>query len=311
MNNYKKISLVIPFYNEKKNICKTFKNIMAQTSKPEEIIFVNSYSTDNSALKLRLFIKNYNIDKKKIKLLILKKRLPSASKNLGVKNSKYDNICFADVGIHFNNFFISSIRNKISSRKFSYVQGKYFFKPKKFYDKLLLSQTYGIFTHGDCIPLSCFKKNIFYKYGFFENFRSGYDRVWLKNIKKKNLSFKSNYRSLADYLEFNSGKNLILIFKKIFFYSQTTIGLKKYNLDKIYILLLFIFIYLSLKKLFLVSVLIYVLFRGLIIPLKKNFQNIKTKKDLTIFIFGPFIGLVIDLSRLSGFIFGYLKKIIK
>ena len=78
MNNYKKISLVIPFYNEKKNICKTFKNIMAQTSKPEEIIFVNSYSTDNSALKLRLFIKNYNIDKKKIKLLILKKRLPSA-----------------------------------------------------------------------------------------------------------------------------------------------------------------------------------------------------------------------------------------
>ena len=311
MNNHKKISLVIPFYNEKKNICKTFKNIMAQTSKPEEIIFVNSDSNDNSALKLRLFIQNYNLNKKKIKLLMLKKGLPSASKNLGIKNAIYDNICFTDVGIYFNNFFISSVKNKILPRKFSYVQGKYFFKPKKFYDKLLLSQTYGIFTHGDCIPLSCFKKNIFNKYGFFENFRSGYDRVWLKNIKKKNLYFNNNYRSTVDYLEFNSGKNLASIFKKFFYYSQITVGLKKYNLDKIYIIFFFIFVYLVFKGLFLECIVMYLFYRGLILPLKKNFQDIKNKMDLTIFIFGPFIGLVIDLSRLSGFIFGYLKKIIK
>ena len=65
MINHKKISLVIPFYNEENHICKTFKNIMDQTTRPDEIIFVDSYSNDNSALKLRLFMQNYNLDKKK------------------------------------------------------------------------------------------------------------------------------------------------------------------------------------------------------------------------------------------------------
>jgi glycosyltransferase involved in cell wall biosynthesis len=311
MINHKKVSLVIPFYNEENNICKTFKNIMDQTTKPDEIIFVDSYSKDNSVLKLRLFIQNYNLDKKKIKLLTCKKRLPSSSKNLGIRNAEYNNVCFTDVGLSFNNFFISSVKNKISSKKFSYVQGKYFFKPKKFYDKLLLSQTYGIFTHGDCIPLSCFKKDIFNKYGFFENFRSGYDRVWLKNIKNKNLFYNNNFRSTADYLKYNSGNNLVSIFKKIFFYSQTTVGLKKYYLDKLYILFFLVFCCMTYIGLFLESIFIYLIYRGILIPSKKNYKNLKIKKDLSIFIFGPVIGLIIDLSRLLGFIFGYFKKIIK
>lgn len=311
MIDHKKISLVIPFYNEENNICKTFKNIMTQTTKPDEIIFVDSYSKDNSALKLRLFIQNYNLDKNKIKLLTCKKRLPSASKNLGIRNAKYINVCFTDVGISFNNFFIRSVKNKISSKKFSYVQGKYFFKPKKIYDKLILSQTYGIFSYGDCIPLSCFKKDIFNKYGFFENFRSGYDRVWLKNIKQKGLYYNNNYKSTVDYLDYNSGNSLLSIFKKFFFYSQTTVGLKKYNLDKLYILFFLIFTCMAYKGLFLESVIIYYIYRGIIIPLKKNYKNSKIKMDLSIFIFGPLFGLVNDLSRLLGFIYGYFKKIIK
>ena len=256
-------------------------------------------------------MQNYNLDKKKIKLLTCKKRLPSAQKNLGIRNAKYDNVCFTDVGLSFNNFFVSSVKNKISPRKFSYVQGKYFFKPKKFYDKLLLSQTYGIYSYGNCIPLSCFKKNIFNKYGFFENFRSGYDRVWLRNIKQKNLYYNSNYKSTADYLNYNSGKNLVSIFKKFFFYSQTTVGLKKYNLDKLYILFFLIFVYMSYKGFFLENIIIYYIYRGILIPLKKNYRNSKIKKNLLVFIFGPLFGLVNDLSRLLGFIYGYFKKIIR
>ena len=65
------------------------------------------------------------------------------------------------------------------------------------------------------------------------------------------------------------------------------------------------------KGLFLESIIIYYIYRGVLIPLKKNYKNSKINKDLSIFIFGPLFGLVNDLSRLLGFTYGYLKKIIK
>ena len=52
----KKVSLVIPFYNEKNKIYKTIKLIKSQTIEPDEIIFVNGFSNDNSELLLRLFL---------------------------------------------------------------------------------------------------------------------------------------------------------------------------------------------------------------------------------------------------------------
>ncbi len=79
----KKISLVIPFYNEKNKIYKTIKLIKSQTIEPDEIIFVNGFSNDNSELLLRLFLKNYKFKKSKIKILKNKKKTHQNLKTLG------------------------------------------------------------------------------------------------------------------------------------------------------------------------------------------------------------------------------------
>ena len=132
-------------------------------------------------------------------------------------------------------------------------------------------QTYGFRTYGDCIPSSCFHKSIFLKLGYFENYRSGYDKVWLRNLKnKKQYIFYENKMSSINYMNNISGKNLLSIFKKIFHYSFTSVGLKNYNLDKIYILLILLFLLVSFTVNLFLSFSFYLILRGIFIPIKKN-----------------------------------------
>ena len=71
--------------------------------------------------------------------------------------------------------------------------------------------------------------------------------------------------------------------------------------------LILIFIY----GFFLETMIVYFLFRGLYLPIKKNFQNTKKNFDFSLILFGPIFGAIIDASRLFGFLFGHVKKIIK
>lgn len=307
----RKVSLIVPFYNEKKKIINTLKILFQQLSMPDEIIFVNNSSTDNSDLKLRLFLTNLNLNiNKKIKIINNKKRLPSISKNLAVKIAKHDYVIFFDVGLFVNKFFIYNIKNKIRCNKKFYIQGKYFFTSDNYMDRCLLMQTYGLKNFGDCIPSSCFHKFIFSKIGYFENFRSGYDRIWLKKLKStKGINFSENFNSSVNYTKDISGNSFYLIFKKIFHYSFTSVGLKNYYLDKIYIFLIILFLCSILLDQFMVFLFIYFIFRSVVIPLKKNL-NLKFK-DLKIMdiLYLPVMGLTIDAARSIGFIFGYLRKL--
>ncbi len=307
----KKLSLIIPFFNENKKIVKTMKIILNQISKPDEIIFVNNSSDDNSELKLRLFINSINFKfKNKIKIIKNVKSFPSTAKNLGIKIAKYDYVVFFDVGLSINNYFIHNIRSKIRPDKNFYIQGKFFFVSENNIDKHYLMQTYGLNKFGDCIPSSCFHKSIFSKIGYFENFRSGYDKVWLKKLKnKKNLKCYENKMSAVNYMKNISGKNLYFIFKKIFNYSSSTVGLKNYNLDKIYIGLVFLSFMTIFTNNIILFFLIYLIFRTIIIPLKKNKGLLMQNFKLIDFLFLSLIGLTIDVARSSGFIFGYFKKL--
>ena len=118
--DFKKISLVIPFYNESKKIVKSTKNILKQIDRPDEIIFVNNNSNDNSELKLRLFLKNFNNINSKNKIKIIKnktKQYPSTAKNIGIKLASYKNVAFFDIGLSINNYFISNLKKKYHQMK--------------------------------------------------------------------------------------------------------------------------------------------------------------------------------------------------
>ena len=309
---FKKITLIIPFYNENKKITFSTKQILRQAVPPDEIIFLNDKSSDNSELKLRLYLKNYNNIKLKIRIISLKKRrYPSEVKNIGIKNSNYENVAFFDVGLSVNRYFIHNLKQLISPRSKQYIQGNFYFKSENYLDRSYLMQTYGLNKFGKCIPSSCFKKNFFKKFGYFENYRSGYDRVFLEKLESKEISFISNLKSPVNYVANISGTNLTKIFDKIFFYSFSTIGLKGYFLDKIYILIFIIFLIFLTFGFTVEIIFLYLFLRCFVMPIKKNLNLSFKKLKITDFIMTPVIGILIDVARVSGFLFGYLKKLIK
>lgn len=311
--NFKKISLVIPFYNESKKIVKSTRNILKQVDRPDEVIFVNNNSNDNSELKLRLFLKNFNNINNKNKIKIVKnkkKQYPSSAKNIGIKLASHKNVAFFDIGLSINNYFISNLKKKISPNEREYIQGCYFFKSKNSLDRAYLIQTYGMNRLGGCIPSSCFKKSLFNKIGYFQNFRSGYDRVFLNNLKLKKFPSKINFKSPVNYLDNISGSSLAKIFRKIFYYSYSTVGLKNYHIDKTYIFLFILFMMISSIGYMSQFLIIYLFFRCIFIPIKKNFKSKIKKLEINDFIMVPIIGILIDVARVFGFLSGYIKRLI-
>lgn len=87
----KKVSVIIPLYNEEKYIKECIESVVNQTYKNLEIIIVDDCSTDNS-LKVVKKIKD-----DRIKIIKLKENKGVANaRNVGVEKATGDYICFLD-----------------------------------------------------------------------------------------------------------------------------------------------------------------------------------------------------------------------
>ena len=87
------VSIIIPYYKDKKNIFYSVKSAINQNYKKIEVIIIDDENSDTSK-KTLLNIKKKN---KKIKVISTKKNLgASQARNLGVKHSSGKLIAFLD-----------------------------------------------------------------------------------------------------------------------------------------------------------------------------------------------------------------------
>ena len=103
----KKISVVIPNFNQGYFLESRIKHFLKQTYKPYEIIIIDDCSTDNS----NEIIKKIKLRYKKIKVLTNKKNLGvEKSFNKGIKHAKGDYLypCSVD-DLNNNKFFFSTV----------------------------------------------------------------------------------------------------------------------------------------------------------------------------------------------------------
>lgn len=116
----KKVSVIIPLYNEEKYITACVESVINQTYKNLEIIIVDDKSTDNS-LKIVKKIKD-----KRIKIISLKKNAGVANaRNKGVEAATGDYICFLDSDDFWD-------KTKIE-KQIKYIKGKAFIYSKYAY----------------------------------------------------------------------------------------------------------------------------------------------------------------------------------
>ena len=100
----KKVSIVIPFYNEEERLNKLFTSLTKfkrkRTTKLFEYIFVDDGSTDNTIKKISQFLNKIKKGRDKYKLLKSKKNFGKGhALKLGVKSAKYDWIFTMDADL--------------------------------------------------------------------------------------------------------------------------------------------------------------------------------------------------------------------
>ena len=238
-----KISLIIPVKDDFNDFIKTFKTILMQTLLPDEIIIIDSSTSDN--------IKKY-IETMDKKISIIYKRfnfaLPGKARNLGILNSKYDYIAFLDSKTIPNQNWLKDSTHKLKNEGFDVCFGKTKFRYKNFFQKLLRAASYGSILHITT-PGTILKKNIFSQNlnFFIENVKAGEDIEWRERLQKSNLKITSLQYEAIVYESLPS--NFFSAIKKYFTYSINTafVDVQK-NLKFKYLSILILLIILTMPK---------------------------------------------------------------
>jgi len=174
------ISVIIPSYNEEKNIKNCIKHILNSNydANKLEIICVDDGSTDNTINIIKDLIKKYS----NIKLIKGKHHGKSKALNLGVERAKHDYVLTVDADTLLDKNFIKEIIAPFSDKKVGATNGIALIdKPKRivehfqtveyYFNNLIRHSFSKVFNNGIWFfgAAACFKKDVLKKAGLFSS----------------------------------------------------------------------------------------------------------------------------------------------
>lgn len=217
--------MVIPTYNSEKTIIRTLWSVKKQIFKNFEVIIVDDGSQDNTIFLVNKFIKKNYLDIKIYQQSNSKG--PAAPRNIGIKKSKSNRICFLDSDDYwFSNKLIDAYHflkdnnecDVLTSNEIMIYQNK---KKKLFYGPVSKNFYLDLLTKGNKLSTSStivkksflINKNIFFNE--HKNFSSveDYD-LWLQIAKKSGkFKFLNKFHGLYILNQNSISKNRILHFQ--------------------------------------------------------------------------------------------------
>ena len=313
------ISIIIPFINNNgaTEINFLLEKMIENKNFPSEVLIILSHDK-------KLKLTNYNKKKASEKKIIIrkyfkKKMYPGEARNLGIKKSTNDIIGFLDTSTIPSNLWLKTGIQKLKN-DIVISWGQTFYCAEKYKAKIIRASTVGSIIHKT-VPGTILKKKIINNCGIFiENIRAGEDGDWIRRINLHEIKNKINNQYLY-YTKLNELSFFDVIKKWFEYYSHS----KKFNhvlLQKnIYFLALSIFFILVsynwngilagwntaspqyipniTKTTISVFLSLYILIRGIIIPIKKK-TNISFIFP-TNFLIIAFFSFFLDVSKTLAF----------
>ena len=229
-NKLEELSIVIPIYNEAKNIEELWIKIKKKLElKKLEIIFIDDDSKDNT----HKILKKIKKKDKKVKFFIRKNKIKDLSKSciLGFNNCKYKHIIVMDGDLQHDPKYIPKLISKYNSSNYDVIVGcrDFFTKKNKGLNFLrtlaslilifLINMMLGKRTSDPMSGFFLFKKKLF--------------------IESKRKFYKKGYKILADII-YNNKDNIHIGDIKINF-KKRIYGKSKINIKVLLHLMIFIF----------------------------------------------------------------------
>lgn len=276
-----KTTLICPIYNERESVSYLIESMLSQSKKPDEIIFVDSFSKDGTAE----IIKKYAKKNKEIKLIQEKSNIAEA-RNIAIKNAKYDIIAATDASSKLDKYWLEKIIEPFKDKKVDVVSGGYIAISHGGIEDYLAMLTVKPMEEWDektFLPSGrsiAFKKKAWETVGGYpENLYTGEDTLFDLKLKEKGFNFKLQKSALVYW----RGRNTIKKFVKQFYLYGKGDGeagnLKKMKSNLVFFLginfwMLGIIMSLILKPLFtiilLAPLILYLILSGIKYAIKKK-----------------------------------------
>lgn len=129
------IDIVIPTYNNEKEIFNCLESIFNQTFQDFKVILVNDGSTDNTIKVVEEFISQLSENQRdKIKIINQENRGSNIARNRGAEVSDTEYILFCDADVTLNNTYLSTTKETLEknpNKSYCYTSFKYGWKTFK------------------------------------------------------------------------------------------------------------------------------------------------------------------------------------
>jgi len=305
-----KISFITTIFNEEETIKQFLDSLLKQTRLPDEIIIVDGGSTDDTVAKIKEYHTKYNI--------IIKPGNRSVGRNEAVRHATGDIIICSDSGNILDKKWIENIIKPFQDKNVDVVAGYYKGLAKNIFQKCFIPYVLVMPDKVDpehFLPATrsiAFKKSVWKKVGGFpEEYSHNEDYVFAKRLEKIKAKIVFAKDAIVYWLPRSTYKQAFTMFFR-FALGDVESGIIR---DKVLVLF-------GRYLLFFYLVSLLVIYRSIILGLLiglgvltylvwsayKNYQYVKQKKAIPIFIF---LQLTADSAVMLGSLLGLFKKIKK
>ena len=213
-----KISVIVPIYNDERNLYKCIDSLLNQTFKDYEIIFIDDGSTDNSVS----ICNEYGLNVYKIK-----HQGSSVARNEGIKHSNGEYVTFVDSDDYVDPKYLEILYNCAMQNDADLCMCDYLATKEYKYNKLNTDIEKRIISKDDC-----------FKMYFRINQKKDYYGVWGKLIKKELLTDirfiegKINEDIPFTYELINNSNKVMFVNETLYYYYNNPEGITNRLFDK-------------------------------------------------------------------------------
>lgn len=162
----KLVSVVIPSYNEEKDIKGCIKTLLSQSYKSIEIIVVDDGSTDNTYK----ILKNFEKKNKNIRIFKQKHQGPGRARNFGAKKANGKILIFIDADMEFHKDYVKKLVTPILENKtFGTIHTKEYILNRENLWARFFGERLVVDSEGKGRIFRAIRKKEFFKYGPFDS----------------------------------------------------------------------------------------------------------------------------------------------